>query len=63
MTSEARTPLTEDQLRTALERHDFQVAAAARELGITRQGFYLALDRLELEITSVKELRRKTALA
>lgn len=47
-------PLDEDHVRAALARHGGTVAAAARDLGLTRQSLYRLLERLAIDPTSFR---------
>jgi transcriptional regulator with GAF, ATPase, and Fis domain len=59
MTTVPRAPLTDEQVVTALEQNSCNVAAAARDLGVTRQGLYDAMERFDLEIIVNKVVRRR----
>jgi transcriptional regulator with GAF, ATPase, and Fis domain len=63
MTTEPRAALTEEQIIEALERHDCRKDAAARELGVTRQGLHWAMQRFGLYIEVSKVVRRSSSSA
>jgi two-component system nitrogen regulation response regulator GlnG len=52
-----RAPISHDKLLDALERNDFKIASASRDLGISRTTMY-ALIRRDPELRKASELRR-----
>lgn len=52
-----RAPISHDRLLDALERNDFKIASASRDLGISRTTMY-ALIRRDPELRKASELRR-----